>query len=176
LQDSRHTALRGGGLEDRLGEGFGAASGIIIVALIIKFLLKKFNIATPAPDNHNLIEEGIELAATSGHNLDPTSDHNSTSIAVSVFEGPWQTTSGLDYNTKTDPSVSVTDLAAESSIIVTSAVQSSSPSTNTDEAVNPILEESSNLEERTSPTPPAAILADPSAKVVAAPRSNHRFE
>jgi hypothetical protein len=177
LQDSRHTALRGGGFEDRLGEGFGAASGLVIVAFIIRFLTKKFNIATPASDNHNLIEEGIELAATSGHNLDPTSGHNSTSIAVSVFEGPWQTPSGPDYNTKMDPSVSVTGLAAESSIIVTSAAQSSSPSTNIDEAVNPILKESSNLEEGTSPTTPKAKLKASSAIGVAPPsRLQGRFE
>jgi hypothetical protein len=179
LQDSRHTALRGGGFEDRLGEGFGAASGLVIVAFIIGFLLKKFHVATRASDNRNLIQEGLpEFEMVNSIGADELSQRNLTQENMTV--PPYglvisDIPSGSDYNMKTDPSF--TGLAAESSIIVTSAAQSSSPSTNIDEAVNPILKESSNLEEGTSPTTPKAKLKASSAIGVAPPsRLQGRFE
>ena len=196
-QDFRLTAPRGAGFENRLEEGFGALSGLVLVAFVIQLLMKKFHVATtPAPSTTNSIQEGgIELTEHPIQEVIQPEDTTSItvpiadqrgigpvdaiSITVPIDEGPWiiESPSKLGDNSEKNPSVSVTGAAAESSIIDTPTAQSPNLSTYIDEDVNPILKKSSNLEEKTSPATPKANLAAPSARGVAPPpKLPGRFE
>ena len=177
-QDFRRTALRGGGFEDQLREGIAVASlSAVIVGFVILCLMKKFRITTRAPSNPASIPEEIELTGETSiqRGMVPL---DATSITVPIAEGPWITedSSELGDNSKTNTSISFTGAAAESSIIDTPPAQSPNLSTGKDEDVNPILKESSNLEEKTSPAAPKANLAAPSARGVAPSKSTGRFE